>query len=78
MLPDGLTPEQREIRGLVRTLARERIAPRAAEIDKSAEYPWDIVELFRENGVFGTIASSSPRTGSRRETCSSTTRQSRL
>jgi alkylation response protein AidB-like acyl-CoA dehydrogenase len=54
---DGLTPEQREIRDLVRTLARERIAPRAAEIDNSAEYPWDIVELFRENGIFGTIAS---------------------
>jgi alkylation response protein AidB-like acyl-CoA dehydrogenase len=54
---DGLTSEQREIRDLVRTLARERIAPRAAEIDKSAEYPWDIVELFRENGIFGTIAS---------------------
>ena len=53
---DGLTPEQREIRDLVRTLARERIAPRAAEIDSSAEYPWDVVELFRENGIFGTIA----------------------
>jgi len=53
----GLTSEQREIRDLVRVLARERIAPRAAEIDKSAEYPWDVVEVFRENGVFGTIAS---------------------
>ena len=53
---DGLTPEQREIRDLVRTLARERIAPRAAEIDSSAEFPWDVVELFRENGIFGTIA----------------------
>ena len=53
---DGLTPEQREIRDLVRTLARERIAPRAAEIDKSAEFPWDVVELFRENGIFGTLA----------------------
>src|SRR5215469_12395839 len=41
---------------MVRTLARERIAPRAAEIDKSAEFPWDIVELFRENGLFGTLA----------------------
>jgi len=40
----------------VRTLARERIAPRAAEIDKSAEFPWDIVELFRENGIFATLA----------------------
>ena len=53
---DGLTPEQREIRDLVRTLARERIAPRAAEIDSSAEFPWDVVELFRENGIFGTLA----------------------
>jgi alkylation response protein AidB-like acyl-CoA dehydrogenase len=53
---DGLTPEQREIRDLVRALARERIAPRAAEIDKSAAFPWDVVELFRENGLFGTLA----------------------
>jgi alkylation response protein AidB-like acyl-CoA dehydrogenase len=50
-----LTPEQREIRDLVRTLARERIAPRAADIDRNAEFPWDIVELYRENGVFGLM-----------------------
>ena len=53
---DPLTAEQREIRDLVRSLARERIAPRAAEIDKSAEFPWDVVELFRENGIFSTLA----------------------
>ncbi len=39
----------------MRTLARERIAPRAAEIDKSGEFPWDIVELYRENDVFGIL-----------------------
>jgi alkylation response protein AidB-like acyl-CoA dehydrogenase len=50
---DLLTDEQREIRDLVRTLARERIAPRAAEIDESHEFPWDVVELFREHGLFG-------------------------
>jgi len=50
---DPLTDEQREIRDLVRTLARERIAPRAAEIDKSAEFPWDLVDLFREHELFG-------------------------
>ena len=50
-----LTAEQREIRELVRTLARERIAPRAAEIDKTAEFPWDVVELYRENGLFGLM-----------------------
>src|SRR5205823_6954254 len=40
-------------RDLVRQLARERIAPRAAEIDESHEFPWDVVELFRENDLFG-------------------------
>ena len=53
---DPLTAEQRDIRDLVQTLARERIAPRAAEIDKTAEFPWDIVELYRENGIFATLA----------------------
>ncbi|MBA3428488.1 MAG: acyl-CoA dehydrogenase family protein, partial [Actinobacteria bacterium] len=48
-----LTEEQREVRELVRDLARERIAPRAAEIDASHEFPWDVVELFREHDVFG-------------------------
>jgi alkylation response protein AidB-like acyl-CoA dehydrogenase len=52
---DALTEEQREIRELVRDLARERIAPRAAEIDASHEFPWDIVELFREHEIFGLL-----------------------
>jgi len=52
---DPLTEEQREIRELVRTIAREKIAPRAAEIDKSAEFPWDVVELYRENDLFGIM-----------------------
>src|SRR5215475_12952482 len=50
---DVLSDEQREIRDLVRALARERIAPRAAEIDESHEFPWDVVELFREHELFG-------------------------
>jgi alkylation response protein AidB-like acyl-CoA dehydrogenase len=53
MPSDPLTAEQREIRELVRDLARERIAPRAAEIDKSAEFPWDVVEVFREHELLG-------------------------
>ena len=52
---DPLNDEQREIRELVRTLARERVAPRAAEIDKTGEFPWDIVEVFRENDLFGVM-----------------------
>src|SRR5881398_4250316 len=50
---DRLTDEQRELRDLVRTLSRERIAPRAAEIDASHEFPWDVVELYRDNDLFG-------------------------
>ncbi len=50
---DPLSDEQREIRDLVRALTRERIAPRAAEIDASAEFPWDMVELFREHELLG-------------------------
>ena len=50
---EPLTDDQLEIRELARTLARERIAPRAADIDASHEFPWDVVELFREQGLFG-------------------------
>jgi alkylation response protein AidB-like acyl-CoA dehydrogenase len=53
MRSEPLTDVQREIRDLIRTLTRERIAPRAAEIDESAEFPWDLVELFREQELFG-------------------------
>ncbi len=50
---EPLSDEQREIRDLVRTLARERIAPRAAEIDEKGEFPWDMVELLREHEILG-------------------------
>jgi alkylation response protein AidB-like acyl-CoA dehydrogenase len=49
---DVLSEEQRELRDLVRALARERVAPRAAKIDRTHEFPWDIVELFREHELF--------------------------
>jgi alkylation response protein AidB-like acyl-CoA dehydrogenase len=48
---DTLTLEQRELRDLVRTLTRDRIAPRAAEIDATAEFPHDMVALFRDNDI---------------------------
>jgi alkylation response protein AidB-like acyl-CoA dehydrogenase len=50
-----LGDEEREILELVRRLAREKIRPRAAEIDASHEFPWDIVELYREHGLFGLL-----------------------
>jgi len=34
-------------------IARERIAPRSAEIDEKAEYPWDIRRLLAEQDILG-------------------------
>jgi alkylation response protein AidB-like acyl-CoA dehydrogenase len=45
--------ELRDFRELVRRLAQERIAPRAAEIDETGEYPWDIRELLAEHDILG-------------------------
>jgi alkylation response protein AidB-like acyl-CoA dehydrogenase len=47
-----LGEEQLTIRSSIRELAQNKIAPRAKAIDESGEFPWDIVELFREHDVF--------------------------
>ncbi len=44
--------ERETIRQSVRELARARIAGRAAEIDRSGNFPWDVVDLFREHDTF--------------------------
>jgi alkylation response protein AidB-like acyl-CoA dehydrogenase len=41
MQPMTLSDTQREFRSAVRALAEERIAPRAAAVDASGEFPWD-------------------------------------
>ncbi len=51
--PGRLTADQRAIRDAVRTLARERVAPRAAEIDRTAEFPQDLRTLLAEQGILG-------------------------
>ncbi|MBA3825194.1 MAG: acyl-CoA dehydrogenase family protein [Ktedonobacterales bacterium] len=45
--------EERMIIETVRELARERIAPRAAEIDAKGEFPWDMKDLLAEQGILG-------------------------
>jgi alkylation response protein AidB-like acyl-CoA dehydrogenase len=42
-----------EFRDAIRQIVTERVAPRAAEIDAKAEYPWDLRELFAEHDLFG-------------------------
>jgi len=47
-----LNADQRALRDAVRELANDKIAPRAAQIDASGEFPWDIVELLRAHDFF--------------------------
>ena len=46
-----LREEQKLILRTVRDIAREKIKPRAAEIDEKKEFPWDIVRLYAENDL---------------------------
>lgn len=46
------TPELEMLRDMARKMAREVIAPRAAEIDLTEEFPWDIKELLQRQGIF--------------------------
>ena len=48
-----LTDDQRAIRDAVRTIARERVAPRAAEIDRTETFPEDLRSLLAEQGILG-------------------------
>src|SRR2546429_7164056 len=47
----GLTDEQQQIREMVHDLCLERVEPRAAEIDESGEFPWDIKDLFAKHDI---------------------------
>ena len=47
------TADHDELRAVVRELADERIAPRAAEIDATAEFPWDLKELLANQDLMG-------------------------
>ena len=48
-----LPPEHDELRAVVRGLA-VGVAPRAAEIDASPEFPWDLKELLAKQDLLGT------------------------
>jgi alkylation response protein AidB-like acyl-CoA dehydrogenase len=46
-----LTDDQAALRDAVRVLADEKIAPRAAEIDRTAEFPWDVKEMLAAHDI---------------------------
>jgi acyl-CoA dehydrogenase len=49
----AIPPELEDFRDLVRRIATEQVAPRAAEIDATDEYPWDIRRLLAEQDILG-------------------------
>src|SRR5438045_9793960 len=48
-----LSAEQVAIRDTIRELVQDRVSPRAAEIDRTGEYPKDSEKLFADNGILG-------------------------
>ncbi|MCP4111559.1 MAG: acyl-CoA dehydrogenase [Desulfobacteraceae bacterium] len=48
-----LTKEQQMIRKEVRKFARQEIAPRAEEMERTGEYPYDTIEKMAELGLMG-------------------------
>src|SRR5947199_376143 len=46
-----ITEDQAALRDAVRVLADEQIAPRAADIDRSGEFPWDVKELLASHDI---------------------------
>ncbi|MDP2941515.1 MAG: acyl-CoA dehydrogenase family protein [Candidatus Omnitrophota bacterium] len=48
-----LSDEQKMIRDLARRIAEEKIRPVAAKYDQSEEYPWEIIKVIADAGLFG-------------------------
>src|ERR671931_2194806 len=46
-----LPPEHKDFRDTIRQIVEERVRPRAADIDRAGEYPWDIRKLFAEHDI---------------------------
>ena len=48
-----LTPEQQMIQDLARKIAQEKVLPFRAELDEKEEFPWDLMKVCAEAGLFG-------------------------
>jgi alkylation response protein AidB-like acyl-CoA dehydrogenase len=48
-----LNEDQKLFVDQIRRMVNEKVAPRAAEIDRKAEFPWDLKEVFQEMGLLG-------------------------
>jgi alkylation response protein AidB-like acyl-CoA dehydrogenase len=45
--------EHKDFRDTIRQIVADKVRPRAAEIDETGEYPWDIRKLFGEQDILG-------------------------
>ncbi|MDK9698783.1 MAG: acyl-CoA dehydrogenase family protein [bacterium] len=48
-----LTEDQQQLRDLARQIAIEKVKPRVAELDREGEFPWDLVKVFADAGLYG-------------------------
>ena len=50
-----LNEDQRIFVDQVRKMVAEKVAPRAAEIDRKEEFPWDLKEVFQEMAICTSV-----------------------
>jgi len=50
-----LTEDQIALRELVRQIANEKVRPVAAKHDREGTFPWDLVKVFAEAGLFSSV-----------------------
>ncbi|MCD4796914.1 MAG: acyl-CoA dehydrogenase family protein [Candidatus Cloacimonetes bacterium] len=50
-----LTEDQLEIKEIARKVAEEKIKPVRAKYDEENEFPWEIVEVFRQTDLFAVL-----------------------
>jgi alkylation response protein AidB-like acyl-CoA dehydrogenase len=48
-----LNDDQKMFVDQVRRMVSEKVVPRAADIDRKGEFPWDLKEIFQEMGLLG-------------------------
>jgi alkylation response protein AidB-like acyl-CoA dehydrogenase len=53
VVPQPTTDEEAMILEAVRDLVADKVAPRAADIDATGEFPWDLQKLFAANDLLG-------------------------
>jgi butyryl-CoA dehydrogenase len=52
-----LTEQQKEIKKLTRTIAEEQVLPVRAALDEQEKFPWEIMKILADAGLFGVYIS---------------------